>query len=70
MGSGEITNFGIMGGGLSVECHRVESWGSSDKVVTGHCSEPGEEERLKVTTCCAWQRRLGRCMSGLLGSRN
>ena len=31
MGSGEITNFGIMGGGLSVECHRVESWGGSDK---------------------------------------
>ena len=25
MGSGEITNFGIMGGGLSVECHRVLS---------------------------------------------
>ena len=31
MGSGEITNLGIMGRELSVECHRVERWGSSDK---------------------------------------
>ena len=57
MGSGEITKLGIMGRELSVECHRVERWGSSNKftsprkiivkVVTGHCSEPGEELRRR-----------------------
>ena len=26
MGSGEISNLGIMGRELSVECHRVERW--------------------------------------------
>ena len=25
------TNLGIMGRGLSVECHKVKRWGSSDK---------------------------------------
>ena len=27
----EINNLGITGRELSVECHRVERWGSSDK---------------------------------------